>query len=283
MERVLAVKNLKQLEKHFSTEFSNSTSFSNSTDFSNSQDFSRIYFGAETCERKIPSLDKVKKAKKLCEQNNAYFSLLTPFVTDAGLKKLESVFLILSPEDEIIANDFGVLFKAAKYKAIPVAGRLLNKQFRDPRISSFAGMPKELLSHLSLSQADNPNFRKLLSGFGVKRFELDNLLQGIGTKLSGTGFSASLYFPFVFISATRFCLLANCGKLSTIKKIGVFACSKECEKFSFRLSNASFPTQLLLSENALFFENKNMPSEKELSSIGVDRIIHNSALMQSVQ
>lgn len=262
MEKTLAVKNFKQLEKSFSP------------------GFSRIYFGAETCERKIPCLDEVRKAKNFCKQNNLDFSLLTPFVTDAGIKKLEPIFSILSSADEIIANDFGVLCKAAKHEALPVAGRLLNKQFRDPRISSFAGMPKGLLSHLSLSQAGSPVFRALLSPFGVKRFELDNLLQGIGTNIKGTGFSASLYFPFVFISATRFCLLANCGKLSESKKVGIFACSKECEKFSFRLSNAAFPKPLLLSENSLFFENETIPSKKELASIGVDRIVTNKLLMQ---
>ena len=54
---------------------------------------------------------------------------------------------------------------------------------------------------------------------------------------------------------------------------GDFACSKECEKFSFRLSNAAFPKPLLLSENSLFFENETIPSKKELASIGVDRIV----------
>jgi len=265
MEKAIAVKNLKQLEKSFSS------------------GFSRIYFGAETCERKIPCLNEVKKAKKFCEQNNACFSLLTPFVTDAGLKKLEPIFSILSSEDEIIANDFGVLYKAAKHEAVPVAGRLLNKQFRDPRIASFTGMPKELLSHLSLSQASSPGFRTLLSHFGVKRFELDNLLQGIGTSLKGTGFSASLYYPFVFISATRFCLLANCGKLSASKKVGIFPCSRECEKFSFKLSNAAFPKPVLLSENALFFENKSIPPKKDLACIDIDRIITNKLLMQPAQ
>ena len=266
MEKALVVKNFKQLEKFFS-----SNKF---------PEFSRIYFGAETCERKIPSLDEVKEAKKFCEKNNTGFSLLTPFVTDAGIKKLEPIFSILSSDDEIIANDFGVLCKSVKHEAIPVAGRLLNKQFRDPRIASFTSVPKELLSHLSLSQADCPSFRTLLSSFGVKRAELDNLLQGIGTNLKGTGFSASLYYPFVFIAATRFCLLANCGKLSESKKVGIFSCGHECEKFSFKLNNTAFPSNLLLSENALFFENNTLPSEKELASIGVDRIVSNKVLMQ---
>ncbi len=262
MENVLVVKNFKQLENFWE------------------KDFSRIYFGAETCERKIPSLDEVNKTKKFCKQNSIDFSLLTPFVTDVGLKRLESIFSILSSKDEIIANDFGVLCKAAEHEAVPVAGRLLNKQFRDPRIASFSNMPKELLSHLSLSQASNPNFRTLLSSFGIKRVELDNLLQGIGTNLSGTGFSASLYYPTVFIATTRFCLLANCGRLSKVKKVGIFSCSKECEKFSFELSNSCFSTPLLLFENALFFENKKLLPEKELASIGVDRIVSNKVLMQ---
>lgn len=241
---------------------------------------SRVYFGQETCERKIPLPQECSDAKRFCEKNSLGFSLLTPFATDAGAKKLKRLFSLLSPEDEIIANDFGVMEEAKACKATVVAGRLLNRQFRDPRIASFHAMPQELLGHLSLSQAGSLEFRAILSSFGVKRVELDNLLQGTGTNLAGTGFSASLYYPFAFVSATRMCLLAGSGRIQESKKVGIFECGRECQKFRFRLTNEFFPKGLLLSGNALFFENEILPNPKELSSKGIDRLVINRAQQQ---
>jgi len=240
-----------------------------------SKEFSRVYLGNETCETKIPSIGRVKKAKEFCKSKGLDFSLVTPFCTNAGIRRIKSLLPILSGQDELIANDFGVLSLAAKSKAVPVAGRLLNRQFRDPRIASFRG---ELAEHLSQSQASMPSFRKILSKFGVKRIELDNLVQGIATNLNNTGFSASLYHPIVFVSATRLCLSANAGKISDSQKVGVFSCNLECKKFRFRLSNKAMPEKLLIIGNGLFFENAKLPSKKELVSKGIDRLVLNRSL-----
>jgi len=240
-----------------------------------SKGFDRLYFGSEACETKIPSVQEAKKAKQFCEKNKLAFSLVTPFCTDFGLNKVKEIFSILSKEDEVVCNDFGVLKEAGRHKPEAIVGRLLNKQFRDPRIASFKGQAAE---HLSLSQASMPQFRKLLSSLGVKRVELDNLLQGIGTSLKDTGFSASLYHPIVFVSATRMCLLANAGKISGYKKVGVFGCGKECDRFKFKLGNKAMPKKLFLIGNGLFFENNSLPEEKELLAKGIDRTVNNKAL-----
>jgi hypothetical protein len=237
--------------------------------------FSRLYFGAETCERKIPTAGEAREAISFCKKNSLGFSLMTPFVTDAGIGRIRAILPLLSGEDEIIANDFGVLAEAGEGNAAIVAGRLLNRQARDPRIASLGGLPAETREHLSLSQASSPAFREFLLSLGVKRVGLDNLLQGIGTSLIGTGMSASLYWPIAFVSATRMCLLAGCGKFSLEKKVGITACGRECKKFSFRLGNRAFPRPLLLSGNALFFENNVLPGENELASRGIDRIVTN--------
>ena len=261
MEQAFVVENISQLEKSFSKEFS------------------RLYFGAETCETKIPSVKDVEKAKSFCEENNLDFSFLTPFSTDQGLVKLKQTFSVLSKNDEVVVNDFGVLKEAADSKLMPVVGRLLNKQFRDPRIKDFKGI-KELSEHLSFSQASVPGFRKILKDFGVKRIELDNLSQGIGTNLSGTGFFASVYYPLVFVSTTRFCLTANCSKLANSKKVGIFSCSKECLDFRFRFTSKELSEDILLIGNSLFFENAVLPNEKELLAKGIDRLVTNKALLQ---
>jgi hypothetical protein len=240
--------------------------------------FSRLYFGPETCERKLPVLSELEKARAFCKKHGLAFSLMTPFATDTGIAGLRPLIKALSQEDEVIVNDFGVLELASQAKAEPVCGRLLNKQFRDPRIAFFESVPKEMLEHLSLSQASAKGFRKLLSQKCVKRVELDNLLQGISTSLKGTGFCASLYCPLVLVSATRMCLAANSQKLSAWKKIGVLACNRECLSLGFEQASSAFPKPLLVLGNGLFFENRSLPEAKTLDEKRIDRIVFNGLL-----
>ncbi len=241
--------------------------------------YKRIYFGHESCERRIPSLSELKKAKKLCEENCNSFSLITPFCTDAGLKKIGPLLKGLSSYDEVIVNDFGVLKLAAeKTRASLVCGRILNRQYRDPRIANFKNAPNDMVEHLRSSAASSGLFRDLLEKLNVRRIEFDNLLQGIGTDLGGTHFSASLYYPFVFVAGTRFCLTANCSKLSHAGRVGIFSCGKECLDFKFRLENKNFGDSLYMAGNALYFENKKLPSPLPAK---VDRLVFTAGISQT--
>ena len=234
--------------------------------------YSRIYFGHETCDRRIPSLNEFSRAKEFCSKQKLSFSLVSPICTNQGIKMLLPLLEQLSGEDELIVNDFGVLQLASKQtKAKVVAGRILNRQYRDPRIAFLKNPPQEMLHHLRLSHASSQLFLSLLKKSHVQRVELDNLLQGIETDLSSTGFHASLYHPFVFVSATRLCLTANCDKLSHAKKVGIFPCGKECVNYSFILENKELKRPLYLFGNALYFENKKLPSA--LNKKGIDRLV----------
>jgi hypothetical protein len=241
--------------------------------------FSRLYFGHETCERCLPSLSELEKAKKICSKNAMGFSLVTPFCTDAGIKKVSLLMKRLSQEDELVVNDFGLLFLASKkFRARLVAGRLLNRQYRDPRIALFKKAPEEMRQHLRLSHSSNGLFRELVREYNVERVELDNLLQGIATNLSSTALKGSLYYPFVFIAATRFCLAANCDRLSHAGKVGVFPCGKECLKYRFILESSEFNRSLFLFGNALYFENNKIP--KNLGERGIDRLVFTAKALQ---
>ncbi|MAG21925.1 MAG: hypothetical protein CL943_01285 [Candidatus Diapherotrites archaeon] len=252
-EKAILVQNLSEFEKQ------------------NLNEFDRVYFGDETCDRLIPSSTELKKAMIFCKKKGLAFSFVTPFCTNQGVKKLKLLLEQLGNE-ELIVNDFGILKEAAKFENIElVAGRLLNRQYRDPRISLFKGAPDAMTDHLRSSHAASKLFQKLLLDNNVKRVELDNLLQGITTNLTGSGLAGSLYYPCVFIAATRFCLTANCDKLSHSKKIGIFPCKRECAKYSFSFEGKEFDRPLLLFGNALYFENNKIP--KNLFALGVNRLV----------
>ena len=92
--------------------------------------YTRLYFGIEFCERLIPSVEEFKRALDYSRIHNLDISLVTPYVTDAGLSKLSSLFDYLTVnriDCEVIINDWGVLnLINKKYRSLkPVLGRLL--------------------------------------------------------------------------------------------------------------------------------------------------------------
>lgn len=244
--------------------------------------FSRIYFGTEFCERLLPSIKDFLAVKKFCEGADAKLSFVTPYLTDSGLRRVLPLVRLLSSSDELVLNDYGLLRAAEDTKARLVAGRLLNRQFRDPRILSFKGrVPKDFYQHLTQSNALSKEFQQFLLRHRIERAELDNLAQGISTDLSKSKLSGSLYFPFVFVSTSRMCLSANCDKISFYNKVGVLPCNRECMRYQFRLENALFPKNLFLFGNTIFFKNESLPKEKALLAKGIDRLVTNRTLMQS--
>ena len=101
--------------------------------------YTRLYYGNEFCQRLLPSVSEVKMAVGLARARKVDFSLVTPYVTDAGLERLRKLFSFLSGTGipiEIIINDWGVLWTVVRdYPRLkPVLGRLLTKQKRCPTI-----------------------------------------------------------------------------------------------------------------------------------------------------
>ena len=241
--------------------------------------FGRIQFGCECCERLLPSKAELLAVKKFCGKKGIMFSFVTPYLTDAGLRDVMRLLPLLGGDDELVVNDFGLLDRAKRGGFHIAAGRLLNRQYRDPRIPSFKGkVPHDFYAHLQQSHAGSKRFRKLLLLNRVERVELDNLPQGIGTKLNGSGLSGSLHFPFLFVSTGRMCLTANCDKISFHNKIGIFPCSMECKRCQFALRNKMFPAELFLFGNSIFSRNNSLPAREKLLRLGIDRIVTNKAL-----
>jgi hypothetical protein len=113
------------------------------------------------------------------------FTLLTPYVSDAGIELLRPLFEILSEvgDGEVVFNDWGVLnllrreFPGLK----PVQGRLMNKSLRDPRVTGVyaaSDAPAPALVSLRRSNLDCTSYTGFLAGLGVDSVELDNLPQG---------------------------------------------------------------------------------------------------------
>jgi len=270
-------------------------------DDADSQGFTRLYFGVEFCERLIPSTDDLSDALEYTREKGLDFSLVTPYVTDAGLKKLVLLFDYLKDRDiscEVVVNDWGVLnLINRRFRFFnPVLGRLLTKQKRGPKIASLLGQKTVTRPLLN---PENPGFRgfmiqkKLPSGAapyykgantasvpvihdflvsrGVKRIELDNTLQGLQTDLP-PDMSASVYTPYVYITTTFFCPSAGCADKEN-SRLKIMPCSRECRRYIFRLKNDSMPVEIILKGNTCFYENPVL-DQQALEKMNVSRLVH---------
>ena len=261
--------------------------------------YSRLYFGNEFCEKLIPQPDELKRVVAYCDKNKTAFSLVTPYVTNSGLEKLERLFLWLSSnraDSEVIINDYGVLdlIDEKYHSLLPVLGRLLTKQKRDPRISRLIRkklkkyifpqkdnryaiifekrIPDTLISYFKETNASVPIIQDFLRKFRINRVEIDNLLQGINLRIPKDSFCASLYVPYGYITTTRLC---SANPFNRLKKFScrISNCRKECKTYTIELRNKYFPL-LHKRGNTTFFKNNATPARKELIEKGINRIVY---------
>ena len=239
------------------------------------KDFTRIYFGQEFCERLLPKKADLGKVISFSLNKHVPLTLVTPYVTDRGLVKLEELIRLFVQKmqgSEIVFNDWGVFQFIAENRlnVKPVLGRLLNKQKRGPRIMNIIDqVPPETRDYYRGASLDVSVTAGFLKKKGILRVEFDNLLQGLDMHGLNKEIKRSLYLPYLFISTTRFCLTANCDAGDT--GVGVMPCYKECQKYTFNLMNPVMKTLLIRKGNTVFAVNDNIP---EVVSKGeVDRIV----------
>jgi hypothetical protein len=265
-------------------------------------DYARIYYGNEFCERLISSPSLLKEVLFYAQKNNLNFTFVTPYVTDLGLKKINSLFELLyrfQNSCEVVFNDWGVFDLArSEYPAFTLAlGRLLVKQKRGPRLIELlkrkikarfikdknGGKVKQILiqKKLPLSLDDyykgaNISSSTIIHDFlishGVKRIEMDNVAQGLYLGLPQNKISVSLYLPYVYITTTFFCPTAGCAANKN-NPLKIKKCGRECQRYVFKLTHKSMPKTIYLKGNTQFYINKKL-SISSLAKSPVNRIVY---------
>jgi len=264
--------------------------------------YSRIYFGNEFCQRMIPSRRDLQQALRFTRKKGLDLSFVTPYVTNQGLRKLKNLFDLLSStglSGEVIVNDWGVLnLLSRNYPGLsPVLGRLLTKQKRGPRLERLLKrdgrprlirdphspktnylvfqkrLPLDLDYYYKGSNAASVGLiHNYLIEHGVNRIELDNTVQGLSLQLPQGEISASLYLPYIYIATTFFCPSAGCDqKKKSLLKIR--PCTKQCQKYIFKLRHKSIPKTLFLKGNTVFYKHSRLP-RRRLEEIGINRLVY---------
>ncbi|MCF7861328.1 hypothetical protein K9M79_03695 [Candidatus Woesearchaeota archaeon] len=230
------------------------------------EDYDTVYFGCEFCERLLPSKQDFLTVKEFVENKGKKFCLLSPYVTNRGVDNLRIILGAIG-DCEVIFNDWGVFWMIKKDFSArgfsPVIGRLLVKQKRGPRILDYKDkISLEAYEHFRRSIISNPNMVDYLVELGIIRAEFDNLLQGVDLKVNKI--KGSLYYPYLYVTSTRMCLIANMGH----SEIGVVGCNRQCRGKLFCLKSDAMP-DILLRGNTQFIKNEILPKELGI----VDRLV----------
>ena len=253
--------------------------------------YNRLYFGIEFCQNLIPSVSQLEESLLFVKNNKIAFTLVTPFVTEEGLSRLDKIFKLLDSVMkgcEVVVNDWGVLeLLCHDYPSFSLSlGRLLTRQNRDPAIKQIfkKHIPKwiktkdgkikifvqELPSQcyhtgIRSSYLNVYSVQQFLSKLGVQRIELNNTLQGIN--FDQLSLKASLYTPFVNISTTRFCPMET--KQQKMHRIQ--SCRKECQEHYYVLRKRGAPKEIYKRGTTIFY--KNPVHLRKIMCNAVDRIV----------
>jgi hypothetical protein len=259
--------------------------------------YQRIYWGVEFCQNLIPTLADTEKILGFTRENGLKFTLVTPFVTEYGLKKLNQIFLWFTKRKvacEVVINDWGVLqlLVSSYHNFFELSlGRLLTRQQRDPTMAQILEkqnpkatktkdgkiviiahqVPKERYHKgMKTSYVNSHLVQTFLAKLGIKRVELNNLIQGVN--LDAIKLRKSIYTPFVNISTTRFCPMES--RIQKTFRINV--CRKECQRYYDMLRNKGIPKILYKRGNTLFY--KNPLKAKDILKMDIDRIVFQPVL-----
>lgn len=238
--------------------------------------YSRVYFGAEFCQWRLPGPQTAVNAYNKAREAGLGFTLMTPWVTDVGIKKLRALFKALVSNGaggvEVVVNDLGVLMLLRKEfrGLVPVLGRLLVKQKRCPRVPGIMDELPEAGREVYLrSNIDDPVTAAFYRKMGIKRVELDNPLQGIEADLKGVRLKGSVYAPYAYVTTTRHCPASYDDRLWQ----SLSGCKlKGCARNILKLSSPEHEAPLIMRGNTQFVRNDTLPDD--LKAMGIDRIVH---------
>ncbi len=185
--------------------------------------FQRIYFGAEFCERNLPTPESWSTVAAMASGAGLKATLVTPYMTETGLSLLKELLIHVAaggvPESEVVVNDWGAFnFMRRELPALrPVIGRVLIRQKKDPRIVHVD--EDGMRSYFSMALLDNRNFAEFLVREGAERAELDNPPHGLDIGESENMPRISLYYPYVFLTTSRQCAPGRCENCRNSKYI----------------------------------------------------------------
>lgn len=221
----------------------------------------RLYLGDEFCSHRLSDLNFMREISQFARENRLELTILTPVLTDREMDRYTPLFDYLNEfhkNVEVVVNDMGViLFLKENFPLFRLAaGRLLNKAFKDPRLTDAAdlslhsGEAETLLNECTF---DNEEFHEIMAGLEVERLERDLLPYGKTDIEKISGMKTSVYFPFGFITTGRICWISTFNQPEGSWFMPQDRCTRPCDALTLDLNNDNFTFQVVQSGNTVFY------------------------------
>lgn len=233
--------------------------------------YSRLYFGHEFCPYRLPSRRRIREMREAALGQGMAFTLVTPRFDEEDLDRIERLIEVIDPAvDEIVVNDVGLfdLLHRRAWKGPLVLGRLLTKQRRGAAWKGDLPDEEGALRYLQGSSLDSPGFVELFRDrYDVRRFEIDNLIQGVTVGDLPEGTSLSVYHPWLFLTLTRHCPWRFDGRSWSAGE----GCSAPCRNDLLSLIPREGGREIIMGSMAQFLFND---GDDIFAGPPVDRIVH---------
>lgn len=235
----------------------------------------RLHFGNEFCETLVPTPSTLDRAVDRAERAGVRISLLTSMVSDHGIAALRRLFPRLPAGSEVIVNDWGLMVAMEDFPDLaPVAGRLLCKMIKDPRL------PSAEWARLYPHGVFTPAFRGILDRFGVRRIELDVPPFADVADFRCDGLEVSVHLPFGYSVKGRACKIGSLHLADADKFATGHSCRKECLSYVGSLSR---PADMAANDlptfqrgNTVFYRHSSDMGEAVMAAVRdgwIDRVV----------
>lgn len=187
-----------------------------------------LYLGSEFCEHLLPSAHTLRRGLARTVEAGLRLALLTPVASSQVVRKLAELLPILPEHAEVVVNDWGVAAMLAETHAglRPIAGRILCRMIKDPRLSGAQWAPQ------CAPTVDSGPRHALLERLGLTRIELDMPMFADLDTFSDLPYAKGVHLPYAYVAKGRMC---RPGSMS-LRGSERFAVGRTCRKECLNLS-----------------------------------------------
>lgn len=241
--------------------------------------FERIYIGDEFCERRLPSILTLENIYNRYSERNLQLTLATPYLTNEGIEKLTQILDFIIAENinmkEIVINDWGALqlLKSYNNRFQIILGRILvSRYLKEEHSQKMAQRYSQNGENTKFYYLFPDSFLDFIKIQNISRLEFNSYYHLAMTQkqLLEYGFKTHIYFPFVYLTTSRYCNCTN-GYNSYFRN-AIENCDEECQEYVAVMTNRRFPGGIFTKGNAYFIKEKENTEDFNLE---VDRVVYN--------
>ncbi|MGL1834700.1 hypothetical protein ACKVEX_13980 [Rhodocyclaceae bacterium SMB388] len=191
-------------------------------------ELTHLYLGSEFCEHLLPSAHTLRRGLARAAEAGLQLALLTPVASPQVVRQLAELLPMLPEHAEVVVNDWGVaaLLAESHTGLRPIAGRILCRMIKDPRLSGEKWAPQ------CAPAVDSGPRHALLQRLGLTRIELDMPMFADLHTFSDLPCAKGVHLPYAYVAKGRMCRPGSMS-LSGSERFAVGRkCRKECLSLS---------------------------------------------------